>query len=225
MIEVVNMLGNSETRRLPLSLPADESDHFAADAPHGDAEPLEQPQASGGVSLPPDEYVHVVQSAARATGPSRPILNRGACHARVIVANLFEIAERHVDIVSGSLFQGVYAADDVSRAALAFLRRPESRLRIAIEKPAAIIGHPLLEEIKSAGLSARVEIRVVPEDVRELYDYHFMVVDGASYRVEGDKGQYYAVAKFRDPENATIILERFQEIWDGSVLPDVAASF
>lgn len=162
---------------------------------------------------------HVEAEASGDTSPSEVIYNRSASHAAVIIETLFKIAQSSIDIITGRFNHLVYGGASVVHAAREFLLEGGSRvIRIAVESPESINPqtHPFFVMLCQDDLMGRVEVRIVPQSVQALYRYHFALVDGVSYRIEGDRSHFDAVAQFRDPSGGGVLSNRFSEIWGQS---------
>lgn len=154
---------------------------------------------------------------------SEAVPNFSIEHAAVLVENLLLEANHSLDILTGHLNTDVYGKPEIVAAAMAFLQRPDTRMRILVEDWAALtaVPHPLLRAIASIGRD-RVEMRVVPPHIRAAYRHHFAVADERSYRLEGDRDTFEASGRFGDVEGARILSQRFEEIWRYSPVPDLA---
>lgn len=97
---------------------------------------------------------------------------------------------------------------------IAFLEKEGAHLMILIEKKEEFNAstHPLILEIFKANLVHKIEFRCVPERFQHLYDYHLMVADSRSYRMEKGKNKE-AIAQFHENDLSLILDCRFNELW------------
>lgn len=158
-----------------------------------------------------DNYREQVARLARRRD-GEPIFNGSIDHAAVIVENMFKAADSHVEILSGELNPRVYGLPEVIREASLFLVDADHKLRILVEEDqeADRIDHPFFEAFKDRD---NVEFKRVLPESQEIYDFHFLVMDGDSYRFEEDKTKPAAIAAFGDVEGAENLGKIFEDIW------------
>jgi hypothetical protein len=112
------------------------------------------------------------------------ILNRSYDHATVIIGQLFNKANEEVDILTGELYIPVFGSKEVIQSAIKFLRtHPSGVLKILAEKPIPPT-HPLLTSLEKVGVTHRVDLRVLPERLKQTNGFHFAVADGRYFRFE-----------------------------------------
>jgi hypothetical protein len=160
------------------------------------------------------EYKKRVEQLARLRN-GEPISNGSHDHAAIIIEQMFKSAEKQVSILSGNLNARVYGRTDVVEQAKLFLTESERRVRILLEShdPLILKDHPLFERLRN---NENLSVKVVPEELREKYEYHFLVMDDDSYRFEPTKDAPTAVAAFGDKKTAENILNIFNMLWEVS---------
>ena len=159
------------------------------------------------------EYREYVRSLALERD-GQPIYNASVEHASVVIENLFAEARRKVDVLSGSFNVRVYGRASVVEEAKLFLASSvNNRLRIILEEdsPEARAIHPFF---KACSELPRVELRVAPQDVQELYGFHFVLMDDDSYRFESDKTKASAVAAFGHQQGAENLDAIYESLWE-----------
>ena len=151
--------------------------------------------------------------AQRNTGD--PIFVGSLDQAAIIVEKLFALARSHVLIVTGKLNARVYGVDNVREQARLFLVDPTHRVRIIVEEPDGqyLVDHPLLDAVPTHKGFSNLEIRALPKKNQSMYDFHFMVVDGESYRFERNREEPVAIAAFGDKAGAQNMEGIFERLW------------
>ena len=141
-----------------------------------------------------------------------PVFNGSMDHAEIIVENMFAHAEKHVNILTGKLNARVYGTEEVKEEARLFLADAENKVQILMEEVdmADLKDHPFFDEFHNYD---NVVVREVPKELSSLYDFHFLVMDGDSYRFEEDKTKTAAVAAFGEPTGAANMERTFKRIW------------
>lgn len=148
---------------------------------------------------------------------SEILFNTDPARSVILTKWLLLVAKREVCILSGFLHPLIYGDREVLSAVRAFLLRPDTKLRVALDHR----GHqglvnfdpesnPFAREISNF---SNAEIRHVPESVAELYPFHFLVADQKSYRFEQDRDKEISIARYCDPEIANLLYNRFRDIW------------
>ena len=168
-----------------------------------------------------DLYRGYVSSCAHAwkdeSKISDVIMNSGAEHAAVVIANIMNVAQDRVDLLTGCLRASVYSSDEVMKPTLDFLRRGGS-MRIIVDETRVdhefMTKHPFLARIHQEGFGDQLDVVGVPYSVSQKYGYHMMIADGSCYRYERDKTGAAATAQFGDQAKAAERQELFDAIWD-----------
>lgn len=145
-----------------------------------------------------------------------PVFNGSTEHASVVVETLFSTAQEQVSILTGTLNPRMYGRERVVTEAKLYLAvSHKNRLRIMLESDSEIDRqrHPLL--IACSDFPS-VELRVVPPEVQEWYDFHFLVADADCYRLVSDKTCPIATARFGDVEGAQNLNRLFDILWADS---------
>ncbi|MBW8320464.1 MAG: hypothetical protein K0M49_15370 [Arenimonas sp.] len=161
-----------------------------------------------------DKYRERVKNAAEAR-KGEPLYNGSLDHAAVLAEAMFQHAQKEVCILSGELNARVYGRADVVEQANLFLADPDHTAKILVESESALDweNHPLLKAISDNG---NAEVKVVPENVRGLYNFHFIVMDSDSYRFEKDRGEPVAIAAFGDKKGGENMRNIFSTLWNSS---------
>ncbi len=166
------------------------------------------------IKLVMEKYRRQVKDAAlRRLG--EPLYNSSLEHATVLTEALFEHASKEVCILSGRLNALVYGASPVIEKAKLFLSDRDRKVRVIIEEPGAIdpVDHPFFTSFHK---HHDVEIRALDPSLSDILPYHFMVMDGDSYRFERDKKSPHAIAAFGDSAGGKNLSGVFNELWDQS---------
>jgi hypothetical protein len=138
------------------------------------------------------EYRKIVASVAGAAD-GRVIVNRSGSHASVVIEHIIRAATSSLDMLTGHLHEPIYGAAEIMIAMREFLDRPAARLRVLSEQRIAD-SHPIRALIACA--RAEVDLRVMPDPLAAITDFHFILADGRSFRFEGDKHTFEAHAQF-----------------------------
>ncbi len=151
--------------------------------------------------------------ASERTGET--IANGSFDHAAIIIQQMFKSAEHQVSILTGNLNARVYGRAEVVEEAKLFLAQGDHSARFLLESEDSLLfrDHPLFERLRH---NENLEARIVPEEMRNQYKYHFLVMDDDSYRFEPTKDGPTAVAAFGDKDTVRNLAEIFAIIWDVS---------
>ena len=163
------------------------------------------------------DYVRRIYDLARICGGT-PIFNASLGHAAVVIERIMANACTSVSILSGSLDPRVYGRSRVLKETMQFLNREHCELRIILEgkHPEALKHNAFLERFKD---HARVSLRFMPEREQARYNFHFVVADGESYRIEADKSKVSAVVAFGHLQGALNLERVFAILWDLAEAP------
>lgn len=161
-----------------------------------------------------DKYRDRVEELARRR-KGEPIFNGSLEHAAIIVETMFANSSHSVQILSGKLNARVYGRDDVVEQAKLFLADANHTVRILLEenRKEDLSDHPFFDEFAEY---QNLEVRVVPADWQNTYDFHFLVMDSDSYRFEHDKTKHSAIAAFGDGPAAKNLARIFNDLWQQS---------
>ena len=168
-----------------------------------------------------NEYKRYVRTLA-ANRDGQPFYNASMDHASVVIESLFAIANKRIDVLTGSFNPRVYGREAVIEEAKLFLATSRgNHLRVILEKDSAADRefHPLF---RACAHFPNLEVRTAPKNVKEQYGFHCVLVDDDSYRFEGDKKTPSAVAAFGDPDSAARLDRAFSMIWDRCIPADVS---
>lgn len=157
------------------------------------------------------EYRARVQRAAALQNKER-IYNGTTAHAQIVVESLFDTAREDVCVLNESMNNRVMGHDDTLDRVEVFLTRPNARLRVLVERePDCGWGHSGF--LRRFGERENVQVRLVPDAVRQRYNFHFTVVDRKSYRFEPDRRKHAAIAAFGDEPVGQNLASIFEQIW------------
>jgi hypothetical protein len=158
-----------------------------------------------------EEYRDYVQMLARKRD-GEAFYNESLDHAAVIVENMFGSSRSRISILTENLIPRMFGPKEVLEKVKLFLSDPRHTLQVLYERDVSP-GNPFLESIR---MSANAKVRRVPEDVQEKYKFHFLVMDGDSYRYSKDKTEPSAVAAFGDKTGAANLEAIFSTLWKQS---------
>lgn len=143
-----------------------------------------------------------------------PIFNSSPDHAEIVIQNIFNSANESVNILSGDLTPRVYGRDLLVREASLFLASSHrNQVQIILERDSIEDRglNPLLLEISRF---KNVALRFAPPEVRELYNFHYIVTDNDCYRFEPDRKYAVAVAAFGDTTGGQHLQAIHSDLWD-----------
>ena len=155
---------------------------------------------------------------------NQPISNGSALHARILIEKLFEIAKGHVQLVSGSLTEvtsagvDVYSYSPVIERAKSFLSTPGATLSIIVQSGSISSGdeNKFLSELRNdPARMGSIDVIVPKPKLLGQSAPHFMVADGAAYRLETGSDALpqsestAAVANFGDIKSASALVGLF----------------
>ena len=174
--------------------------------------------------------------AAFAAGQEKTINNGRPAHAVYLLYKLLTGASRCVRIYTGHLkqtFDGVlaYREPKLAAAAVRFLERPGTELRVAVAGKLDVPeghgpeDHPFIKAILEAGSRIKGTLHLYDASETNIFEYHFTVMDRQAFRVEVDIAKARAYASFGDVEFAGVVADVFDRIVDDSrevVLPVAA---
>ena len=151
----------------------------------------------------------------------RIISNGRPAHAVYIIYKFLECAVRSINIYTGSLrrvFDGVmaYGEPKLAESALGFLQRG-GRLNIVIgdepdiDPDQSIKDHPLLKSLINANIgSGELTVYHLQDTLTGTQDYHFIVMDDESVRLEVNTEQAQAYVQLQDSELCPLLNGRFR---------------
>lgn len=143
-----------------------------------------------------------------------PILNSSPDHAEIVIQQIFHSANERVNILSGSLTPRVYGRDLIVWEAALFLASSHlNRVQIILEQDCIEDRrlNPLLREVSKF---KNVELRFASEEVRKLYDFHYIVTDNDCYRFEPDREYAVAVAAFGHSSGGQHLRGLHKDLWE-----------
>ena len=123
-------------------------------------------------------------------------------------------------MLTGELNPLVYSRAPIIKAVHEFLTKDSTRIRILFDGEPNKAHKSLDELIQQNELlkniidfKDKVDLKLVPKNVAELYDFHFLVADQKSYRFEDDRNRFDAIAQFDNSELGKALNDRFDEVW------------
>ena len=160
-----------------------------------------------------DDYREYVSGVADKADGREIIQNKTPAHAGILIAALFRKAQHQVLIVSGSLDNRAYGTDEVIGAATEFFLRPDTQLKIVLEKPVAYTDCRFLVFLRDAGHleTGRVTLHLITGGV----PFHFLLADENHYRFEADTTKHEAIAQF-GVSSQVELRNAFNLIWSKS---------
>jgi hypothetical protein len=169
-------------------------------------------------NLPDDEiaeYRRIVSSLA-SSGNGKIIFNKSADQAETIILELFRRATKEVLILTEGLNVEVFGSPKVINEALSFLRNhPQGKIKIISEMPLDK-KHPLLNCLDTPEFDNRLSVRTVlssPENKTNA-NFHFVVSDGSSYRIEKGNRLNFSISQFGNQEQGTALKGMFDSLFD-----------
>ncbi len=160
-----------------------------------------------------EEYRKLVRSLAFAHD-GQLVSNESIEHASVVIEHLFGTAMKSIDVLSGEFNEDVYGRDEVVREAKLFLGdSDQNKIRIILEKTfSESLGRHSL--FRACSGYKNLQVKLVPPEVQNRYNFHFVLVDSDSYRFEEDKSQPQAVVAFGDETGASNLRSIHSELWE-----------
>jgi hypothetical protein len=160
-------------------------------------------------------YAEIVNKCAD-NEENMEIPNTDVSHAAYLIETLFARAKEEVCVFSGELYDGVFGTQAVQKQAIEFLKKSNSKLKIAYQydrtKEAILEGAFLKKVLSDKGaLKGRVEIW----NARKVFQndgFHFTVTDRKYFRFETEHDSRHAIANFGDKENAQRLARVFDTI-------------
>ncbi|MFD2185138.1 hypothetical protein [Rhodoplanes azumiensis] len=157
-----------------------------------------------------DESYRAFVEKVSETESSMLLVDRDAKHAAILLTRLFQLSRQSVDILTGRLDDRVYGTRELMDACIEFLNaNQDARLRILSEMRIAP-QHPLLKRIQDEGFSDRLEISLVPDNLRP--GYHLAVGDALHFRFEPNGEVTEAFVKFGDRVDGSRLQSAFDSL-------------
>lgn len=161
------------------------------------------------------EYASQVADAAKRgkNGQSEIIYNRNIEHASILIAELIKGAQKSIKLLSGCANADVYDRKEVLSSLEMALKRSGISVEVILDQ--RVVGPPnnstsflkKIREFETNGGNAVIKNVSIPNTEGE---FHFLVVDGASYRYEPNYKKTEAFADFFGKENAQKLEDWFQ---------------
>jgi hypothetical protein len=145
--------------------------------------------------------------------------NKGADHARIVVAAILKNATHTVFMFSGQLNSDVVDNDEFIQTLKTFLNNREITFKLLLEEiPSGENKSDALKLVLSASENAHVIVKKITDDSKEyLKEFgHFIVADTKAYRYETDLQGYKALCCFNDESISTRLKEVFSNAFENS---------
>ena len=147
------------------------------------------------------------------------LLNGSTSHAAMVIERMLSRAQGTVRIMTRFLDPLIYCEDATKRAAVDFLRAGK-KLKILVDDLDGSESHPYFCELQGKN---ELEIRRVPESLRESIAINFSIMDNKGFRLEKDASGETAVVAFGlDNINARLV-SLFDSVWKESIEVKIAA--
>ena len=147
-----------------------------------------------------NDYIVKLRTALRESKPFSEF-NKDISHAIVVICSALYFAKGRVLLLSNKLDPLLYATPAFDHAVNRFLERDNARLDVLVEKPGEVDQQHPIRQLADQH-PEKVEVKAVPANLVEKYEFNFMVVDDIGYRFERNRGSHGAVVSFNedDPE-------------------------
>lgn len=128
-----------------------------------------------------------------------------------LLSFMFRNATSVMRILSGGLNRKVYAQPELVQAALQFVGRDSTVLKILVEDSILCDDSHLLLALLAD--KTNVEVRCVPQNISKILHVHFAIMDEIGYRIEPDKNMLAAHAAFGDEAFCATLVRVFDLIF------------
>lgn len=142
------------------------------------------------------------------------VLNGSHAHASVIVERMFANANDGVDILSRTFDPRIYGTYEAIEQARLMVADPRRSIRILVEDidDDSIKHHPFFSKIQRV-VRNNLQVKQIPESLKNAVDINFATLDDFGYRMEEDKSEAVAVANFGDRKTVAILKSFFNDLW------------
>lgn len=147
-------------------------------------------------------------------------LNGSTSHAAIVVERMLSRAQERVSIMTRYLDPLVYSDPMTLRAAIEFLRGGK-KIRVLVDQ---VEKDGERNEFGNLYAEGDIEVRQVPEPLRESIAINFSVMDNKGFRLEKDESGATAVVSFGNDEVTDRLLVLFDKVWAQSQSVDVRES-
>lgn len=125
-----------------------------------------------------------------------------------------------MEILTRKFDPRIYGTAATVEEAGLFLGEPDRACRILVEEvnEDSFGSHPFCVENAIFAESGNLEIRQIPEKIRELIEFNFAVMDDKGFRFEKDKKEAIALARFGEGSEEFVekLKKIFSMIWEVS---------
>ncbi len=159
------------------------------------------------------DYRQLIEELARKSMNQR-VSNGQPQHAAILLETMLKRARESVRIFTGELSPEAYDAPGLVEAALQFVGKHGSRLRILLQERHTrewTMGRPLVKsvDVNKANLCGTLEVRCATGAYAGPAAHHFAVMDEQGYRFEHDHSKMRATANFNEPKVARSLITAF----------------
>jgi hypothetical protein len=164
------------------------------------------------------EYRELVEKLVKNNSETR-ISNGQSAHAAILIENMFRHANSDIRIYSGDLNNEVYNGKTVIQAAIKFLKKSGTSLKILLQNKRDaqwFNSHELIKAIaeQKAELMGSFDIRIAEGVYATNEAHHFAVMDDKGFRYEIDHANCKAIASFNEPGSAKKMVEVFDFVFE-----------
>lgn len=138
-------------------------------------------------------------------------LNGSTSHASMVIERMLARSLSEVRILTKKLDPLIYDDETLQRSALDFLKSGK-KLHILVEEFSMQEkqSSAFLDRLKLAG---DIEVRQVPEKLREPIEINFSLMDERGFRIEKDESGATAVVSFGNKTVNSRLLSLFDKVW------------
>lgn len=144
------------------------------------------------------------------------VLNGSTGHAAIVIERMLSRALDKMRILTRSLDPLIYCDDAVLRSALDFARSGKELLILIEEYSDSDIKENDL--FVKLGKFSNVEIRQVPEDLRDPIQINFSLMDNRGFRIEKDERGATAIVSFGNRDMNSRLDRLFANLWSKSLV-------
>tara|TARA_R110002020_G_scaffold11155_2_gene42308 strand:+ start:361 stop:855 length:495 start_codon:yes stop_codon:yes gene_type:complete len=159
--------------------------------------------------------VETLRLGINGTPSTKEFPNKGPQHASIVLSNIFEIATKEINMLTGNLDATVIKKDFMT-ALTSFLGKENTVLNI-IFTDGTLMNKDIVEQLKKF---ENVNMFNAPNDMNSKYlsgeNFHFTVADKSMFRFETDTDKFKAWCSFNSPNKATSLNNLFEKIKTGA---------
>ncbi len=155
------------------------------------------------------EYQQRIDQKARENS-SELISNGTIEHARILIASIFSVANKKIEIFTGFLNPIIYNDKKIIDSAFNFLKKQNTKIEVVVQENDHSLG---LNEFVNEAKNNKQFVLKEANEIDKNEQYHFIVADSKSFRYEPDKAKNIGIGCFNKPAFAEKLNNRFQEIF------------